>query len=85
MPSTPVFTNLPAPEFLFRGDNRLLVGIPTIRQIRGIIGEGAGLDFVFASYAGSTVENRGEYLYPMSISPPSRPSFIITWNSLPDS
>ena len=39
---------------------RLLVGIPTIRQIRGVFGERAGLDFVqliIASYAGSTVEN----------------------------
>jgi hypothetical protein len=39
---------------------RLLVGIPTIMQIRGVFGERAGLDFVqliIASYAGSTVEN----------------------------
>ena len=39
---------------------RLLVGIPTIREIRGVFGERAGLDFVqliIASYAGSTVEN----------------------------
>ena len=38
---------------------RLLVGIPTIRQIRGVLGKRAGLDFVqliIASYTNSTIE-----------------------------
>ena len=39
---------------------RLLVGIPTIRQIRGVFCEWAGLysiQLIIASYAGSTAEN----------------------------